>query len=179
MNAHLNGHNNNTILTTFAERQPNIIGTVLRAGRQRAADTSAALSRRNAITASTELANTAITRLIELLYQREQLDTHTTHYANLNHNHRILIPIPWGDNYKRYALLATESAVLASHIKQLENHHPALLYYIAEDRAWYLNLIDYPTETSAHTYWQRAQLTPAHYRAILQHIRNNRRKPTT
>ena len=167
-----NGTGNNTILSTFVERQPAIMSAALRAGRRRAADTSAHLSRRGAMAASAELVNTAVSRLIELAYQVDD----TGLRCNVDEDGRLLMPVPWGRSYQRYALRATESAVLGLHVKRLWERPPVapLFVYDVDMRAWFVNVFDYGDYAAAVAYWRRAQLGAGDYMALLREVQSKR-----
>lgn len=169
-----NGNGHNTIVSAFVERLPEITGATLRAGRRRAADTSAQLSRRGAMAASAELVNTSISRLIELAYQLDD----TGIAANVDEDGRLLVSIPWGRYYQRFGLRANEAAVLALHIKRLCDSPSVAPLFVYDDsmRSWFVNVFDYGTFAAAVNYWRKCQLGAGDYLALLRQVQTKRGK---
>lgn len=164
-----NGHN--TIVSNFVERQPSIVGAALKGGRRRAADAAQSMSRRGAMAAAAELCNTAMFRLIELSYEQDEIG-----FCNIDEDGRLLLPVPWGRHYQRYGLRATESAVLALHVKGLGQSpkYAPLWLYDAPMRSWFLNRWDYGDTGAAFSYWKKCGLSAKTYRSLVLHLQNQR-----
>ena len=164
----------NGIVKHFEERQPGIVGASLRAGRRRARDTAHAMSRRGAMAASAELVNTAVSRLIELAYEQDEIGLCNVDAVTGVFAHGF--SMPWSTRrYMRYGLQRTEADVLAIHVRRLhEIDIPPLFTYDATTRRWGVNLFDYAEFGQAVAYWQRCQLSARDYQMILQTVRNRR-----
>lgn len=162
----------NGIVRSFSERLPDITAATLRAGRRRASDTSARLTRRGAMAAAAELVNHAVSRLIELAYEIDDTGIH----ANIDADGRLLIAVPWGRHYQRYGLRANESAVLALHVKRLYESPPVAPLFVYDDsmRSWFINVFDYGTYAAGIAYWRRAQLGSGDYLALLREVQSRR-----
>lgn len=123
------------------------------------------------LAARTELANEALCRLVELLYQPDTdgCPAHTDPATG-----RILVPVPWGSvGWKRWGLRHHEAAVVRMILlaRQRSNTRPALFLYDTGTRCWYLNTSDYPTVPAAAHWLKRSAITPQVWR---QYIRRHR-----
>ena len=154
------------MLQQFTERKSGVVGVALRAGRQRAGNVAAQLSRRGRLAASAELCNEAVTQLLRLAWQAD-----TDGYAaNVDQvTGRLLVPAPWGDNgYRAYGLRSTEGRALRAHMMALQNKPDAPVFtYDGLSRSWYLNIFDHTPESSL-AYWTKWGLTDKQYRQLLQ-----------
>ena len=162
----------NGIVRSFSERLPDITGATLRAGRRRASDTSATLTRRGAMKAAAELANNAVAKLLEIAYQVDDTGIH----CNIDADGKLLVAVPWGRHYQRYGLRANESAVLALHVRRLYEQPPVPPLFVYDDsmRSWFINVFDYGTYAAGIAYWRRAQLGSGDYLALLREVQSRR-----
>jgi hypothetical protein len=163
----------NGVIAMIEERKPGIIETSLKAGRRRAADIAAQLSRRGALMGAVELINEVVFKLIELSYETDEaglcnVDPYTGVYERF--------PMPWGRRYQLYGLKATEAEILALHVARLQDltSKAPLFAYDAITRRWAVNIIDYPTKNSALGYWSSVQLDADSYRLLLDSVRDKR-----
>ena len=155
-------------LETFVMRKNEIMAAALQAGRQRAMSTAAGLSRGGMMRASAELCNEAVTKLIELAYERDE-----TGLCNVDSTGVFVrFPVPWGRSYMRYGLRSTEAAVLRLHVNRLLStaSPPPLWTYDDVTRRWGVNLWDYPKLSQALAYWQRAEISARDYKMMLQQV---------
>lgn len=153
----------NGIAKQFTERLPEITDAVLRKARQRTADVSASLTRRNAAQATAVLLNESVLKLIGLLYQTDADGV----LCNVNADGRIEIPAPWGSTGRpRYGLRRTEGDTLRRYVQHLETiKRPVRLFYFDEEASrWYLDIFTYPTQESALVYWQIVAMNAAAWR---------------
>jgi len=156
------------MIEQFAERKQGIAAAALRAGRQRAANVAAQLSRRGRLAASAELCNEAVTALLRLVWQAD-----TDGYAaNVDPvTGRLLIPAPWGDNgYRAYGLRSTEGRALRAYMMGIQNKPGAgapVFTYDGVSRSWYLNIFDHTPDTSL-AYWKKWGMTDKQYRQLLR-----------
>ena len=156
------------MLQEFTERKGGVVGVALRAGRQRAGNVAAQLSRRGRLAASAELCNEAVTQLLRLVWQAD-----TDGYAaNVDQvTGRLLVPAPWGDNgYLAYGLRSTEARALRAHMFNLQDHKPAgapIFTYDPAARSWYINFFDHTPESS-QAYWKKWGLSDRAYRELLR-----------
>jgi hypothetical protein len=160
----------NNIIPTFIARKEEIgAARVLASARQRAADASAALSRRGAMQAIAELANESVNKIIELAYEP---DTDGV-FANVDRHGRLLIPAPWGRaGHQHYKLRRGESETLRHYMLWLQSldGRPALFVYDPEVRSWFVNREDYPRIETAISYWRHYQIDARRWRACVQAI---------
>ena len=156
------------MLQQFTERKGGVVGVALRAGRQRAGNVAAQLSRRGRLAASAELCNEAVTQLLRLAWQAD-----TDGYAaNVDQvTGRLLVPAPWGDNgYRAYGLRSTEGRALRGYMMGLQGKQGAgapIFTYDGLSRSWYLNHFDH-TPQSSLDYWKRWGLSDKAYRELLR-----------
>lgn len=118
--------------------------------------------------ASAELANEAVTKLIELAYERDE-----TGLCNVDATGVFVrFPVPWGRSYMRYGLRSTEAAVLRLHINRLLStaSPPPLWTYDDVTRRWGVNLWDYPNLSQGLAYWKRAEISARDYKMMLQQV---------
>jgi hypothetical protein len=166
---HLNG-----LLNEFTARKEQIsTANVLRAGRQRAHNIAAQLSRKGAMAAAAEWCNESVHTLINLAYE-----TDSTGYCNIDPVTGVFerFAMPWGRYYRRYGLRATERQVLALHVNQLQTlRRPAPLWTYDElSKRWACNIFDYPQIEDALRYWKIVELDANTYKALLQSVQNRR-----
>ena len=156
------------MIELFAERKGGVVGVALRAGRQRAGNVAAQLSRRGRLAASAELCNEAVTQLLRLAWQAD-----TDGYAaNVDQvTGRLLVPAPWGDGgYLRWGLRSTEARALRAHMFNLQGKQGAgapIFTYDPAARSWYLNIFDHTPESSL-AYWVKWGLSDKQYRQLLR-----------
>lgn len=160
-------------LETFVTRKDEIIATALRAGRQRAMSTAHELSRGGSMAAAAELVNQAVTKLIELAYERDETGLCNVDAAGVF----VRFPVPWGRSYMRYGLRSTEAAVLRLHINKLMStaNPPPLWTYDEVTRRWGVNLWDYPKLSQALAYWKRVEISARDYKQMLQVVQTWRK----
>jgi hypothetical protein len=154
------------MLQQFTERKSGVVGVALRAGRQRAANVAAQLSRRGRLAASAELCNEAVVSLLRLAWQA---DTDGC-AANVDQvTGRLLVPAPWGDNgYRAYGLRSTEGRALRAYMMGLQNRPDAPVFtYDGVTRSWYLNIFDH-TPDSSLAYWKKWGMTDRAYRDLVR-----------
>lgn len=155
-------------LQEFVTRKDTIIAAALQAGRQRAMSTAHELSRGGSMKAAAELVNEAVTKLIELAYERDD-----TGLCNVDSTGVFVrFPVPWGRSYMRYGLRSTEAAVLRLHVNRLMSTAtpPPLWTYDDITRRWGVNLWDYPKLSQALAYWQCAEISARDYKMMLQQV---------
>lgn len=170
--SYLNGTQND-VVRMIEGRKPSIIETTLRAGRRRAANIAAYLSRKGVMMGTAELCNEVIFKLIELAYETDDIglcnvDPYTGVFERF--------PMPWGRKYQLYGLKATEAEILGLHVRRLQEmaSKPPLWTYDPITRRWAVNVIDYPSKRSALGYWSSVQLTADIYRLLLESVRDKR-----
>lgn len=172
--SYLNGTQDG-VVRMIEGRKPGIIETTLRAGRRRAANIAAYLSRKGVMMGTAELCNEVIFKLIELAYETDDIglcnvDPYTGVFERF--------PMPWGKQYRLYGLQRTEAAVLALHVARLQDDArlPPLWTYEPISRRWAVNIIDYPDRDVALAYWARVQLDANSYHLLSQEVRDRRSK---
>lgn len=160
-------------LETFVMRKDEIMAAALQVGRQRAMSTAEELSRGGMMRASAELCNEAVTKLIELAYERDE-----TGLCNVDSTGVFVrFPVPWGRSYMRYGLRSTEAAVLRLHVNRLMStvSPPPLWTYDPLSRRWGVNLFDYPNLSQAAVYWKRAEISARDYKQMHQQVQTWRK----
>lgn len=154
----------NGIVKHFEEHQTEILtAKVLRKARQRTADISASLTRRGAAQAKAEILNTAMFKLIDMLYQVDP----DGYPANIGIDGRIEIAAPWGSTGRpKWGLLRGEGDCLRRYLQHLQTlKRPVRLFYFEEEAGrWYLDAFTYQTKTAALEYWQIVSLNAAAWR---------------
>lgn len=126
--------------------------------RERLAAAAAVQGRRVVATARAELAQRAMQRFLEVLY-----DSDAGRLYNVSRNGQLRIPVPWSRRrHSDYGLTDRESRVLASiitwRLQQLPSKHQLLFY---DGRRWVLNLARFPTHESAAAWLTQFSITPA------------------
>ena len=122
--------------------------------------------------ARVELANEALARLAQLLYER---DTDGA-WANIDpYTHRLLIPAPWGrSGYKQWGLRWHEAdtlrRVLLRRQRGWAGGRPLLYLWDEETRCWRLNLDDYPTLDAATFWLKRSGVVLVEWREVAQEL---------
>lgn len=124
---------------------------------QRAAET---LSRRNVDNATIELLNEALARVTLLCYERDE----DGRLCNADgRTGKVLIPLPWGrGGYKRWGISVTEADAMRAIMFARQRNGVALFAFDRSRRAWFLNLVDYPTLPRLSEW----VITLAEYRAV-------------
>jgi len=135
-------------------RLPNILSADgHQAGTRRAAATAEQLSMKNVQMARAKLMHNAVLRCVGLAYD---VYPDSRLLCNVDANLRLLIPVAWSSaNYRTYGLRRTEADALRWEMLnrcQPENVAPALFTYLADYRAWFLNLHAYPSAADAAEY---------------------------
>ena len=166
----------NGILKHHIERLPAITEAVLQRGRRRAAETAVSMSQKGAMKAAADRCNAAINRLIELVFEEDEIGRCNIDADGL-FNQRIASP--WSTrNYGRYALMRTEADVLRLHVDRLQDVSVAPLFiYYGDLKRWGVNVEDYSDMGAAVAYWRKAKLGARDYQSLLHMVRNQRAKP--
>ena len=138
-----------------ADRLPNVLSANGHVdGIRRAADSAQRLSRRNVYAARAKLMQQALTTFTGLVYERFEDDTAIL--ANVDIDGRILIATPWSSkHYRLYGLRRVEADALRWEMHNRTDDalmDPPLFFYMADYRAWYLNLHAYADGSQAMTY---------------------------
>jgi len=125
--------------------------------RARVTQVTAVQSQRVLATANAELANVALTRFAELLY-----DGSPERLYNVDADGRILIPCPWSrTRYAAYGLTDQGSRILRSIIVTRLAQLPSKRQWLYMDgRVWCVNLRHYPTAEMARQWIQEFGVTP-------------------
>lgn len=164
-------------ITTTVDRKQIIRASVpVSFVRQRIYQAAQELNLAGELAARVELANEALCRLVELLYQPDS-DGHPAHIDPATG--RILVPLPWGSvGWKRWGLRHHEAVVLRMILlaRQCGTTRPALFLYGTDTRCWYLNTNDYPTLPAAAHWLKRSAILLAEWR---QYMRRHRDDVTT
>ncbi len=122
------------------------------------AETVAVQSQRLLATANAELANLALTRFAELLY-----DGAPERLFNVDPSSRILIPCPWSrTRYAAYGLTDQGSRILRSIVVTRLAQLPSKRQWLYMDgRVWCVNLRHYPTAELARQWISEFGVTAA------------------
>lgn len=140
---------------------------VLRHSRQRLHDVSEQLTRKGMMNAQVMLTNSAVDKMIGLVYQTEP----DGDFANVDMgDYRLLIAAPWGKAGHRYfGLYPTEMRILNAHMRAVQDDRNELRYaplFMYDNRHWYLNLHDYPDLAVAVNYWRKCKLSLAKWKDV-------------
>lgn len=134
------------------------------------------LTRRGLAALAVEHLTTALYRLVELAFELD----HDNRLCNVDAvDGRLLIPVPWGSaGYKRYGLRRREAEVLRLYLFDAMTPRPGkpVPLFQFDRRAWYVNLVDYPTQADAAGYLAKAGLTVRAYKLYLRRVQNVSRK---
>jgi hypothetical protein len=120
------------------------------------------LSLANVDTATCELFNEALARLVQLCYEED-----AGGLANIdNVTGKIFIPLPWGRNGQgKWGLRPQEANILRQVLFDWEQCPPSLLRYDRTRKSWFVNLRDYANIHLAKRWLTQRQITIATYRA--------------
>lgn len=136
--------------------------------RQRLAEAAASLSLAGMLAARVELANEALHRLVQLLYER---DTDGV-LANVDPvTYRLLIPAPWGRaGWRSWGLRQHEGVTLRGVLRTRQaawhkNQRPLLFDYNEVLRSWHINIGDYGVVEAAVWWLEKSPVTLAEWRA--------------
>lgn len=154
-----------------------------RAIKRRIVEKAEDLSLAGKLAAQLALANEAIFKLTQLIYQA---DTDGS-FANVDPaTGAILIPTPWGRvGHKHYRLRRTEAElcrmILLGRQRTLEAmkaadraKYPQLYYYAEDWRKWFANLDAYPTYQQAQNWLQLGPLTLQEWRLATDKVSQKR-----
>ena len=130
---------------------------------RQAADT---LSRANIHRAHAEILSEALARCTVMLYEQDAAGR----WVNVDKSGQILIPLPWGRAGQReWGLRRSEANALRAILFAWQRRHDAgreaaLFVYVAEERRWWLNLVDFPAEQGAMQWVRAHQVTVSQWR---------------
>lgn len=132
------------------------------------------LSRRNVVLAQVELVNEALSRLIELCYER--IDGQLVNVDTLTH--KLLIPVPWGRRgHSQWGLRASEAVVLRSILLyRAPVSMPSLFVYETTSKSWLIDNVTYGDESSAMAWLKRyGKVTPSEWQTAYSQWKSGRR----
>jgi hypothetical protein len=119
------------------------------------------LSLANVDTATCELLNEALSRLVALAYEED-----AGGLANIdNVTGKILIPLPWGRNGQgKWGLRPQEANILRQVLFDWEHDAMPLLRYDRTRKSWFINLTEYSNYHLAKRWLTSHQISIAVYR---------------
>lgn len=123
------------------------------------------LSRAVLFRAHCEVLNEAIMRYVELCYELDSAER----WVNIDRTGMVLRPAPWGRLGQRaWGLRRTEAnvlrAMMQSHVARHDKGREPALFLYGENRRWYVNLVDFPSERAAMDWARSHQVTVANWR---------------